>query len=156
MWWWTLLGGCGGGDLAAGECRTGDDCGEGLVCERPDAPLGCGVPPAYGCDDCGADQYCAFDPSDCGSYTCHDACDGDVGCSDDEVCDPASRQCAPRSCEAGFRCAPDEVCDPSGGADAHGCAHPACDGDGDCGGGFCVAGACFAEPGQCTSDLPAP
>ena len=132
----------------SGECREDANCA-GYYCFAPGEP-NCPVEQScYGGTFCATNETClgadpAFDS--CADSVCRPNCDGDGDCrAGAETCE--GEICTPIACDAGFSCEDHETCVP--GAALHGCVRDACAGDSECGGGFCVKGACYAEPGAC-------
>ncbi len=146
--------------LAAGECRDHPDCGDtGESCFTEDDPW-CGTceDPEITCttaDDCADGEVCEPELLQCPctaadtSWTCVPRCTAD-SCAAGERCDEDSGLCALVHCSEGGGCSePFHSCVAE--AAGTGCVRDACTVDTDCGEGWCVRGACFPEPGFCST-----
>lgn len=154
-----LILGCGGADSAPdGACREHADCDSEEqescftqddvwcgACE--DAEIGCEQP-----GDCGDGEVCASTPLACpcdveASTACVPRCTAEA-CGAGETCDDDSGLCVVTPCtDSGDACPAFHDCVPGGPGD--GCVRAVCSADADCGEGYCVRGACYAEPGFC-------
>ena len=139
----------------ADTCSAEHDCPEGSgMCYRPGQDVGCGIcqspPEGATCDSdgaCNAGEIC--EPLRCacaGERTCVPGCGADSPCGEGQQCG-ASGRCVALACGAEGACPPNFRCD--GG----GCLRQACTASESCD-GFCVLGACYAEPGFCTFPPP--
>jgi hypothetical protein len=152
-----------------GECRSSDDCADGLLCVGPEENV-CGIPPQQ---ECSFNTDCAGEPGT--DFRCHaqpDACSRDgIGSVCGEACRPTScgvgficqaGGCVPVRCNDGFQCSRLEECEPSSIDSAapahaltHGCVPIACTSDEECpDDAVCVNDRCQAEAGTCS--LPPP
>jgi hypothetical protein len=131
-----------------GSCRETADC-PGAYCFSPGEP-NCPLEQSCNGVTCPTGESClpadpAFDS--CADSVCRPDCADDLSCRDGEFCDPSSAHCTPIPCSSGFLCAAHESCVP--GEALHGCVRAVCAADAECGGGFCVKGACYGDLGAC-------
>jgi len=158
----SLLAGCFETPLDEGACRTEADCTDGMRCFDADDPF-------YGdCQD--AVRDCEDDPSCgdgnvCEEYPTESPCNPDdlssscvLACQDDDDCDEGQRcnlstgHCVTWLCTDGYTCPIHFTC--TDGAEGTGCVRDACEGDEDCGDGWCVNGNYFADAGFCSYSPP--
>jgi hypothetical protein len=147
-----------------GSCRSQAECGSAESCVAPGARRACGIPcpverECEDASDCDTGEVCAEFVATCCfagelSSRCAPACT-DGSCAADERCDASSGLCSAIPCDDGHACPEHTSCRPAeAGADVHGCTRDACGGDGDCPGGACVDGLCYAGPGACEGPVP--
>ena len=139
--------------VAVDGCRQTTECNamlsEQCVPPDPDAAPVCGIPMEDECEPVGrpCDQgTCFVGGGACGGNVCAAACSL---CDDGDTC-LMDGTCEPMACDAGYTCLPHTVCDVGNArANDHGCVRATCADDGECSGGFCVAGACYESLGTC-------
>jgi hypothetical protein len=142
--------------MPGSKCRTGADCLSDEVCFAPGQVL-CGGPCTRVTTSCTADSDCATDagvplicdqdPCACGAQPprCLPGCTSDVDCGDGMTCG-TNHHCLLIGCGAGKPACPTNFsCDNSQSAV---CVRTICATDSQCS-GACVAGQCYATPGQC-------
>jgi len=163
-------------DLPTGRCRRAADCNPNFqICLEPGGYLGCGICYSDGAIDanferCTSDTDCnGTDPmqiceplgraaqtcSPCGGEgsvkVCLRGCESDASCADGEVCD--AQRCRASSCSANADCPRTHQCSRAADGSAR-CSRRSCANDSECGGGYCVEGACYDTAGRCHA-LPA-
>lgn len=141
-------------------CHDSRECEDGARCLAPGEHRGCGFCQPFESDceqdsDCEDGSICtAVQAAQCPCETvkiCQPGCDSDASCQEGQQCRASGRcgpqRCAPEPCPALFNCQPVE-----GFGD--GCVRQFCAQDSDCGGSFCVNGACHEALGTCTLPVP--
>jgi len=126
----------------------------GTFCHRPGQSMGCGMcqnPPIE--DTCATDAECQpgsiCEPLPCacaGQNVCVPGCAADTECGAAEVCGAAGR------CEA-TPCEPEAACPANFACEGGRCLRLVCTASDGCT-GWCVEGACYAEPGNCLAPPP--
>lgn len=144
-------GACGGGACPAG-CRSASDCSGGQECVAPGASPGCGVCRPSDCTtdaQCASGQVCDQAPCVCtgSGRACIPACKSAADCGEGQSC-TATHHCVPTPCSGASQCPMYFACvfTPGGGQ----CTRRTCASDAECGGGWCVDGACWGALGSCT------
>ncbi len=157
-------GGSSSGGPPDGSCRGDADCDAGMAefCFAPDE-VNCGdcqvpgVPcdaqmlcePGFACVPFVAPCACEPGAMECVAVL---GCLMDADCMDDALfC--SDKVCAPKTCDGQMIACP-ELFDCVAEAPGDHCQRRMCSDDGDCGGGFCVEGRCFAEFGMCQPPAP--
>lgn len=123
---------CGACQIPDVPCSDQSECDVGLLCVPFVAP-------------------CACDPF---AMQCVPIvmCESDADCQATELCDEGS--CAAKTCDQQmFDCPQFFDCVPDSEPTDHCVRHP-CAADDECGGGFCVEGACFDSLGECSPPAP--
>jgi len=159
--------GCLGPNQGQGACpacpantgRSSTDCTGGQLCVTPGGSAGCGVCTV---SDCTTDANCSpglvCEPTPCAcdgsGHTCTSGCQSPTDCREGQTC--SNHHCVPLTCTSTAQCPKYFECVAPQGSNGTQCARIACIGDGDCGGGYCIDGECYATLGICEYPPPVP
>ncbi len=140
-------------------CTEGDACASGWRCNAgsPNADRqGCEPIPCTEGSTCAAGFRCAPGTTGADLFGCVKLrCDEGYACPAGSRCNVASPRADERGCEYvpckdGYDCPENTRCtEPAPASTSHGCTTLSCKSDGDCDCGYCVGGACSANPGTC-------
>jgi hypothetical protein len=142
-------------------CGEGNACHAGYRCNGASASAdkqGCEPIPCNEGNPCTADRRCALGSLAADVFGCEPLpCDAGYACRADYRCSVGSARADSHGCELvpcadGYACPENTRCTvATPAANDHGCTTMACQSDRDCDCGYCVNGACSADPGTCQS-----
>jgi hypothetical protein len=140
-------------------CNEGNACSAGYRCNAASAKAdlqGCEPVPCDAGHTCPQDTRCNLGSSRADAFGCeYLPCNDGHTCPQDTRCNLGSSRadafgCEYLPCNDGYTCPENTRCTVAAPAAlSHGCTAMPCTSDGDCNCGYCVNGACYANPGTC-------